>query len=272
MCRLDDEKADVRRCNMNMKKIYNEEDMFPREFTTWEERAYGYLFYHEENKDSYDSNHALIYKEKITDLKQTLEEITQFYTEKGMTPILYQSISDDGYFEEIKQELLKNGFDSWMETQNYMVLSEKNVIVPNQEVVVQKVSTWKDEYAVEIFEKAEEPWEIAVAKKMIENSKTLFFVASYQGKPVGMLYGHVKEDVCRGDYMLVSKEARNIGVGRTLMNSFVTYCNENQIKNCFLWPDGETAERIYYEAGFRYVETKKAGRAVYRRDSRIAGE
>ena len=247
-----------------MKKMYNEEDLFPREFTAWEEREYGYLFYKEENRESYDSNHALIYKEKITDLGQTLEDIKQIYLEKGMTPILYQSITDDGYFEEIKQELLEHGFDSWMEEQNYMVLSEKNTIIPNSEVVVEKVSHWKEEYAVEIFEKAEEPWEIAVAKKMIEKQNTLFFVASYQGKPVGMLYGHVKEEVCRGDYMLVSKEARNIGVGRTLMHSFVTYCNANQIKNCFLWPDGETAERIYYEAGFRYVETKKAGRAVYK--------
>jgi len=31
-----------------------------------------------------------------------------------------------------------------------------------------------------------------------------------------------------------------------------------------LWPDGETAERIYYQAGFRYVETKQVGRAIYR--------
>ena len=41
------------------------------------------------------------------------------------------------------------------------------------------------------------------------------------------------------------------------------YCKENKIENCFLWPDGETAERIYCEAGFGYLETKLAGRASY---------
>uniref|UniRef100_UPI004056B8F5 GNAT family N-acetyltransferase n=1 Tax=Acetatifactor sp. TaxID=1872090 RepID=UPI004056B8F5 len=63
-------------------------------------------------------------------------------------------------------------------------------------------------------------------------------------------------------YLLVSKECRNIGVGRALINCFVEYCHAHGIDNCFLWPDGETAEKIYYEAGFRHVETKQAGRAI----------
>ena len=37
---------------------------------------------------------------------------------------------------------------------------------------------------------------------------------------------------------------RNIGVGRALISSFVEFCKANKIVNCFLWPDGETAERI----------------------------
>ena len=64
--------------------------------------------------------------------------------------------------------------------------------------------------------------------------------------------------------VLVTKESRNIGVGRAIIYKFVEYCHLNKITNCYLWPDGETAERIYYQAGFRYVETKQAGRAIYR--------
>lgn len=89
-----------------------EEDLFPREITLWEKRDYGFLFYNEENKDSYDSNHAIIFKEKIFDIKQVLDDIIGFYTEKGIRPSIYQSICDDGYFEEIKSELLNHGFQS----------------------------------------------------------------------------------------------------------------------------------------------------------------
>lgn len=83
-------------------------------------------------------------------------------------------------------------------------------------------------------------------------------------KPVGMTHSHLTENVCRVDYLLVSKEHRNIGVGRSLINCFVEYCKTNGIDNCYLWPDGETAEKIYYEAGFRLVDIKLAGRAVYK--------
>lgn len=95
-----------------------------------------------------------------------------------------------------------------------MLLSEQNAITPNPEIIVEKVSEWQEKYGTEIFEKAGEPWEIAVAKKSLDNSNTLFFAANYNGKPVGMTYAHTRDDVCRVDYLLVSKEHRNISAGR----------------------------------------------------------
>ncbi len=254
---------------MNLEKIYNEEDLFPREITSYEKREYGYLFYDEDNKESYDSNHALIFKDKISDLGQVLDDIISFYKAKEIKPTIYQSISDEGYFEEIKGMLSDYGFESWSETQKYMILLESNSIVSNPEVVVNKVSDWDDEYGTEIFEKAGEPWEIDVAKKVLKNDNTMFLVAFYKGKPVGMTHCHITDGVCRIDYLLVSKEYRNIGVGRSLIHCFVEYFKANHIENCYLWPDGETAEKIYYEAGFRVVEIKQAGRAVKRQGGRI---
>ena len=249
---------------MDFKKMYLEEDLFPRGITSYEKRDYGFLFYNEKNKNSFDSNHAIIYKEKINDVETVLRDIIDFYMEKGIRPSIYQSICEEGYFEEIKRELSTYGFESWTEPQRYMVLSTENTIIPNSEVTVKKVSQWEDEYGIEIFEKAGEPWEIDVAKKALMNSNTLFFVAFYKGKPVGMTHGHVTEGICRVDYLLVSKAYRRIGIGRALINGFVEYCFANQIDNCYLWPDGETAEKIYYDAGFRHVETKQAGRATYK--------
>lgn len=251
---------------MNLEKIYYEEDLFPREITSYEKREYGYLFYDENNKASYDSNHALIFRDKIEDLNQVLDDIICFYNSKKIKPIIYQSISDQGYFEEIKEILSNFGFDSWSEKQRYMVLSEKNNIIVNQEIIVKKVSEWKEDYGTEIFEKAGEPWEIDVAKKVLENDNTLFFVAFYNGTPIGMTYCHITDGVCRVDYLLVSKEYRNMGVGRSLIYNFVVYCREKNIENCYLWPDGETAEKIYYEAGFRVVDTRYAGRAARKSD------
>ena len=249
---------------MDLAKIYMEEDLFPRDITSWIERPYGFLFYNDENKDSYDSNHALIFRERVTDLDQVLEDIVQFYFEKGIRPSIYQSITDDGYFEQISDELNRHGFDFWTETQNYMVLLGDSNIHPNPNITVQKVARWADSFDTHIFEAAGEPWEIEVAKKALDKANTLFFVAYDNGVPVGMTHCHVADGVCRVDYLLVATDCRNKGVGRALIHYFVEYCVQNHIENCYLWPDGETAERIYREAGFRVVATKQAGRAAYR--------
>lgn len=250
---------------MDLEKIFLEEDLFPREFVKFEEREYGMLFYDEHNKESYDSNHAIIFKDKITNLDAVLRDITEFYQSKGQSPIVYQSIFDEGFFEEQAEVFAKHGLRVWEEEQRFMVPMEENNLVTNPEIVVKRVTEWEENFAAEIFEKAEEPWEIGVAKKMIQNPNTIFFAAYYKNRPVGMTYGHERDGVCRYDYILVSKQHRRIGVARALMNALVEYCKVREIKNCSLWPAGDSAERIYLEAGFRTAAVKKAGRAAMKK-------
>ena len=246
---------------MHMHPFYLEEDLFPREFTHAKERPWGTLFCNEANPDSYDSNHALIDRDRVDDLPAVLREIRDFYRERGMRPIIYQSILDDGWFGEIAGELAANGYRSWQEEQHWMVLQEDSRITAGGDV--HRVTKWSDDLAVHLYEAAGEPWEIAVAKRQLENANTLYFAAYVDGKPVGAIYGHVNDEgICRIDYLLVATAHRGQGLGRALTHAFVTHCRENSIP-CALWPDGDTPRRIYEEAGFRYVTTLLAGRAVY---------
>ena len=151
---------------MNLEDCYIEEDLFPKIFTDYEEREYGILFFNTDNKDSYDSNHAVIYKDKIRDLQHVFSDITEFYKEKGCRPIIYQSMLDDNWFYEIQEELSAAGFRSWIEDQEYMLQVDENRIIPNPDIEVRKVSEWSD--GIEnVFIEAEEPWEIKVAKKTL---------------------------------------------------------------------------------------------------------
>ena len=77
--------------------------------------------------DSYDSNHAVIFRDIINHLSDALKDIVVFYREKGLTPIIYQSTLDNGYFTEIKDDLSREGFNSWIEEQKFMVLMTDNV-------------------------------------------------------------------------------------------------------------------------------------------------
>ena len=130
---------------MNLSDCYLEEDLFPKIFTDYEERDYGILFYNEDNKDSFDSNHAVIYKDQVEDLPSVLSDIIHFYSSKGIRPIIYQSMLDDNWFENIKEDLAAAGFRSWVEDQEYLLPAGENLITPNPEVEVRKVAEWQDE-------------------------------------------------------------------------------------------------------------------------------
>ena len=131
--------------------------MFSKNITSYETN-YGLLFYNDDNKDSFDLNHAIIYKNKINNIEIVLIDIINFYKLKNIRPCIYQSINEEGYFDEIKNEILKYGFDYW---------------------------------------------------------------------------------------------------------------NERKVKICYLWPDGETAEKIHHEAGFRTIKVRRAGRAIYKENNNI---
>ena len=248
-------------CQMNLQDCYVEEDLFPKIFTGYEERDYGILFYNTENKDSFDSNHAVIYRDRVHDLPRVLADITGFYQAKGSRPIIYQSMLDDNWFDEIKGELAAAGYESWVEDQEYMLPSGNNRIIPNPEITVTKVSEWNDEIE-NVFAEAEEPWEIMVAKRTLAYPKGWMFAASLNKKTVGLQYGHRSEKACRVDYLLVSKQHRKTGAGRALFYHYVEWCKQNGIENTYIWPDGDTPKRIYEEGGYRIVEVRKAGRAV----------
>ena len=250
---------------MDLRDVYLEEDLFPKLFTNYEERPYGILFYNEANRDSFDSNHAVIYKDKIDDLKKVLADITSFYRAKKLRPIIYQSMLDDGWFEDIKGELTDAGYKSWTELQEYMLPNGANKITPNPDLEVIKVEKWDEELKM-VFLEAEEPWEIEVAKASMSIPHSWMFAARENGKTIGLLYGHVSENTCRVDYLLVSKKYRRKGAGRALFYAYVEWCKQSGINNAYIWPDGETPKRIYEEGGYELVEIRKAGRAVWKTD------
>ena len=246
---------------MNMRPFYREEDLFPREFTHVIERPWGNLYHNPDNPDSYDSNHALICRDRVEDLSAVLTEIADFYLSRGLRPIIYQSILDDGWFGEIAAELSAAGFRSWQEEQHWMLLDADSAITVKADV--RRVTQWTNDLAVHLYEAAGEPWEIAVARRQLENPNTLYFAVYEEDKPVGAIYGHVNDEgVCRIDYLLVATDHRGRGLGRALTHAFVNCCRAQGIP-CALWPDGDTPRRIYEEAGFRFVRTMRAGRASW---------
>ena len=244
-------------------KMYFEEDNFPRKIASYEMREWGILFYDQDNPLSRDCNHALIYKKKIKDFGKVLEEIVQFYQEKGITPSFCLSVTDKGSFGKITEVLDVKNFAYTIETRGFAILRDVNILEPNEQIVVKQVTEWSDDFATEIFHKADKPWEMPITKKSLQNPNTLLFVAYLDDVPVGLLRSHITNDVCRMDCLLVTKYCPNIEVATALMHNFVEYCRQNNVENCYFWLNDQLSEQIYFNAGFRCIKTKRVFCAKY---------
>ncbi len=250
----------------NIKAIKLEEDMFPKTFTNFVEKDFGILFYDEDNKNSYDSNHALIYKDKISDLGSVLQVITKFYTKMNINPNIYQALDDEGYFKRNEAIFKKHGYSVWVEgPNNFMVLTAENNIKISKQLDIKLITEWDERIATDICIPSNENHEIEVIKNCLKCKDYRFFIGYKENKAVAITYFHVSEyDCCRFDYIIISKDYRNKGYARELLSYVTDFCRENNLLNCFQWPAHKTSERICYEAGFRHIFSTEAGRASYK--------
>ena len=242
--------------------IKQEEIDFPRLFASFEEKPYGILYYMEDNKESYDGNHACLYPEKITDLGAVLEEITAFYAACGIhRPSIYHPY-EKGYFKKHKEILEAHGYTHVSKPDHrVMLLTAENVIKPANRLEITVSTAWDERVATDILIPSGEPWEIEVTKKRLQQDGTYLFVGAVDGKAVVYTDIHIsRHGNTRYDYIVTAKEHRGKGYAGELLSYVVEYCKAHNFPMCWQWAG--PSEHICYRAGFREAFTMEAGYAA----------
>ena len=249
---------------MNIKdNIAKAEQEFPRLFAYYEERPYGAVFYNTKIKDHHDSNHAILYPEKINDLQKVLVDIKEFYQSKGIIPAIYHP-SVDNYFIDNAQTLKANGYEFMTALDSRIMISQNRDLKPLSNILEIKQITnihaiedgsffiEQDEYLTEIY------------KNCLTKSNHYLFVGYYEDNPVSLISFHVSEYNCtRFDEMKTAKQFMGKGFAREMNKYAVNYCIENNLPVAYQWPAHGTSERITSEAGFQVSFTLPFGYASY---------
>lgn len=241
--------------------IKQEEIEFPKRFASFEEKDYGILFYMEDNKDSYDGNHACIYPEKIEDLGEVLDDIAGFYGKLGIRASIYHPYVKD-YFKKNEEILNDHGFTYTPEEEHrVMLLTEENQISSPGRLDIKVLNEWDERVAADILIPSGEPWEVDVTRKRIEQDGAYLFVGYIDGRAVVYTDIHKSDhDNTRFDYIVTAKVHRGKGYASELLSFVIEYCKENDFPMCWQWAG--PSEHICYQAGFREMFTMEAGFAT----------
>lgn len=254
--------------NKELKEVSNsikyEEIDFPKRFASFIEKEYGILYYMEDNKDSYDGNHACIYPERIDSLGTVLDDISQFYRSLSIQASIYHPYVKD-YFRNNEKVLNEHGFIYTPKPDHrVMLLTSENKIIHNNALDIQVKTEWDERVATDVLIPSGEPWEIDVTKKRLLQDGTFLFTGSIDGQVVVYTDIHISEhDNTRFDYIVTSKEHRGKGYASELLSFVVEYCKFHDFPVCWQWAG--PSEHICYQAGFRESFTMEAGYATYTR-------
>ena len=241
--------------------IRREEQEFPRRFASCEEKPYGLLFYMENNHDSYDGNHAVIYPERINDLGSVLDDITAFYAAKGIRASIYHPYVP-GYFKNHEAVLSAHGYTYTEEADHrVMLLTDENTIHSPKRMEIRVVNGWDQRVADDILIPSGEPWEVEVTQKRAGQKGAYLFVGYMDNRAVAYTDIHVSEyGNTRFDYIVTAMNARGNGYASELLGFVVEYCKAHCLPNCWQWAG--PSEHICYKAGFREAFTMEAGYAT----------
>ncbi|MCL2771937.1 MAG: hypothetical protein FWD71_01190 [Oscillospiraceae bacterium] len=245
---------------MNIKEIIaKEEQEFPGLFAFSEERPYGILFFNPNIKDHHDSNHAIIYPEKIIDLGDVLDNIREFYQARGIVPALYHPNAED-YFIQNARTLKAHGYEFMtaldarimvLENTDIKPLSGKLQIKQIKELGAIKEGSYfieQDKYLSEIY------------RNCINKESHYLFTGFYEDKPVSLLSFHVSKYGCtRFDEMHTAKAYMGNGFAREMNKYAANFCVEHNLPTAYQWPAHRTSERITSEAGFKVSFTLPIG-------------
>lgn len=247
--------------NEYMEAIKQEEIDFPKCFASYVEKEYGILFYMENNKDSYDGNHACIYPHKITDLGEVLDDIKEFYKKFGIRATIYHPHKKD-YFRQNEKILNAHGYTYTPEDdRRVMLLTEENQITTPKRLTIRVLNEWDERVATDILIPCGEPWEFDVTKNSIEKEGALLFAGYLDKKAVVYTLIHRSElGNTRFDYLVTNKEYRGNGYASELLSFVTDYCRQNDFPVCWQWAG--PSEHICYRAGFREAFTMEAGYAT----------
>lgn len=245
-------------------RILKTEIEFPKIFASFVEKDYGILFYNEDDKESCDSNHAVLYTGKISDIKHVLAEIKDFYLNKDLVPRIYHPYTT-GYFESNKAAFEDCGFEVRIYSKDrLMLLTQNNKIVTGKTLEVRQLKEWDDRIATDIFIPNGEEYEVEVAKNSMLYKNNYLFAGYINDTAVTTVYFHVSEYGCtRFDYINTAKNYRNKGYAREILSYAVDFCSENNLPDCYQCPAHETSFRMCHEAGFRVLFELENGEAVY---------
>ena len=232
---------------IKLDEIANVENSFPKEFSNCEHRA-DYVIYHNvQNKESHDSNHAVIFKLDES-IEEQIDAISSFYNMLSIKPRVYHSFTNCN-IAKISNVFKEKGFVFEI-NDNRLFYREKKISLQHlPKITVKRITKYCDE--IETLFK-DTPWTRGVIEKSLSTNSFWFYVGYYNSFPITAASIRCFQGLSRLDDVVTMQEYRGKKYCQSLLNIILNDERITRFNDQYLYASEKDAIHIYEKLG--YVE------------------
>lgn len=235
----------------NLNRMLDTELHFPQRFTNMTPKNYGMLFWNEGNKESHDSNHAV-----ITDHlgpEASIRDIEFFYKTKGIAPRIYQSYKANE-LEKLTPALNNHGFKIQVHDDRFYFLNKESTISPVGELRIERIRSLSIDVMETIALEFGGDYTIKVVERHLLHPSYHLLAGFVADELASFASVSVFAGYSRVDDVFTRDKFRGRGFAGAMIDYLVKYHAKQSDNHLYLYSENPSANRIYEKAGFSPVE------------------
>ncbi len=229
----------------------------PRLYSVTVEKDYGLLFYNNDNKDSYVSNHAVITNPNA-DLNSAIADIIAFYHSHEQTPRLYQGFVTSE--EDLLLPLLRDmGFK--IERNENQAFVRQSCVAPPPTIEhpqIRRLNTVESGFCDILREDDGGDWNLNKWKRCIQDPRVFAFAQpDGNGDTVAIAALLVHDNISVIEDVVTAQSDRRRGFATSMLTQIIGLHEDMENGTSInLFADNPDAIRVYEKLGFRHFEQK----------------
>lgn len=230
-----------------MNRMLDTELHFPQRFTNMTPKNYGMLFWNEGNKNSHESNHAVIVDHLGPE--SSIRDIEFFYKTKGIAPRIYQSYKARE-LEKIGPTLENHGFKIVTQDDNFFLLDHGSTLNPVPELRIERLNNLSIDVMETIAIEFGGDWTIKVVERHLLHPSYHLLGGFVAGELASLASMSVYAGYSRVDDVYTRDKFRGRGFAGAMIDYLVKYHKQQSENYLFIRSADPAAIRIYEKAGF----------------------
>lgn len=221
---------------------YSPMSYLDHKLTTW-----GRILCDTENKESYTSNFAVIYKNENID--EIINEVEKYYDSRNIVPKIFNRFGSVE-LNILRPYFIKYGYAIREFDMEFMTLgagSIKNTADEKHEIKIINHLLEGQEYNLAIEQDNGETYGIKLLNKQLASGCNMFFAYDDFKRPVSMALAEQYNNVVYISDVYTTPSMRCMGYGMAVVNNLIQCYNNSFI---YLYTDNPDAASVYRKLGF----------------------